>query len=50
MPRNFAKKMYGPYFPYDHGRKHTDEEYREKDLEAKIEKLITRIINKFKRK
>lgn len=20
MPRHFARRMYGPYFPYDHGR------------------------------
>lgn len=25
-PRHFAKKMYGPYFPYDHGSKHAPHE------------------------
>jgi len=50
MPRNFAKKMYGPYFPYDHGRKHPNEEYKQKSIEVKIENFIAKIINKFKKK
>lgn len=50
MPRHFAKKMYGPYFPYDHGRKHPDEEYQQKDLEIKIEKFWNKIISRFKKK
>lgn len=25
MPRHFAKRMYGPYFPYDHGPHGCDE-------------------------
>lgn len=31
MARNFAKRMYGPYFPYDHGRKHPESEYPKKN-------------------
>lgn len=50
MPRNFAKKMYGPYFPYDHGRKHRQEEYKDSDLESKIEKFFAKVVNKFKKK
>ena len=46
MPRHFAKKMYGPYFPYDHGRKHSAEEYQQ----AKVEKFWNRFISKFKKK
>jgi len=50
MPRHFAKRMYGPYFPYDHGRKHADEEYQQKNLEVKIENFWNKIISRFKKK
>lgn len=50
MPRNFAKRMYGPYFPYDHGPKHPEEEYKQESLEVKIEKVWYKIISRFKKK
>lgn len=49
MPRNFAKRMYGPYFPYDHGRKHLAEEYKKEDLEIRLEKFFIKFLNKIKK-
>jgi hypothetical protein len=49
MPRNFAKRMYGPYFPYDHGRKHPEKDYKEETLEFKLEKFLSKIKKRFTR-
>lgn len=50
MPRNFAKRIYGPYFPYNHGSKHQPVEGEKKDLEAKIELAWFKFISIFKKK
>lgn len=46
MPRHFARRVYGPYFPYDHvphEKKH-DEKYIENKINyymQKVRKLLT---------
>ena len=48
MPRYHAKRMYGPYFPWDHGTKHTIEEVKAWEKEHKIT-LLQKIKNIIKR-
>jgi hypothetical protein len=50
MPRNFAKRIYGPYFPYNHGSKHQPGENGKQDLESKIELAWFKLISVFKKK
>ena len=52
MPRYHAKRMYGPYFPWDHGSKHPLEEVKKWEQEhyvsilQKIKNIIKRINTK----
>ena len=52
MPRYHTKRMYGPYFPWDHGRKHPIEEVIKWEKEhrvsiwQKIKNIIKRINTK----
>ena len=52
MPRYHTKRMYGPYFPWDHGRKHPMEEVIKWEKEhhvsiwQKIKNIIKRINTK----
>lgn len=48
MPRHFARRMYGPYFPYDH-RPHRCEESNKCNICKKTPNLIKKIINKINR-
>jgi len=47
MARNFAKRIYGPYFPYNHRSGH--KEIDEKSLETRLESFFKKIISKFKK-
>jgi len=49
MPRNFAKRIYGPYFPYNHGSKHS-EENKEQNLEVKIKLSWLKLLSILKKK
>lgn len=42
MPRHFAKRIYGPYFPYDHNPH--DSKNDENSLENKISRLFNKIL------
>ena len=52
MPRYHAKRMYGPYFPWDHGSKHDIKEMKQWKKEnhvstwQKIKNIIKRINTK----
>ncbi len=52
MPRYHAKRMYGPYFPWDHGSKHPTEEMKQWQKKnhvsvwQKIKNIIKRINTK----
>lgn len=46
MPRHFARRMYGPYFPYDHGHHRCPEDVKCVVCERKKENLIKKIIKK----
>lgn len=50
MARNFTKRLYGPYFPYNHGSKHSPVENKTQDLEVKIESVWFKFISIFKKK
>lgn len=50
MPRNFAKRIYGPYFPYNHGPKHPSVEDKKQNLEVKIEMSWLKLLSIFKKK
>lgn len=50
MPRNFTKRIYGPYFPYNHGPGHPSGEDKKQNLEIKIEKFWFKLISIFKKK
>jgi hypothetical protein len=42
MPRHFAKRIYGPYFPFDHNPHDTknDEKYIENKVEIFFKNLL----------
>lgn len=46
MPRHFAKRMYGPYFPYDHMPHICDKNSKCEVCKNKKENLIKKIIKK----
>lgn len=46
MARNFTKMMYGPYFPYNHGKKHPKEEYAQKKYNNTIKNIFKFIFKK----
>lgn len=52
MPRYHAKRMYGPYFPWDHGSKHPAKEMKQwqkknrVNVWQKIKNIIKRINTK----
>ena len=48
MPRYHAKRMYGPYFPWDHGSKHTEKQIKEFNKKNKIT-FLQKIKNILKR-
>lgn len=48
MPRYHAKRMYGPYFPWDHGSKHPKKEIEEFNKKNKIT-FLQKIKNILKR-
>lgn len=49
MPRYHTKRMYGPYFPWDHGSKHPEKEIKawqkkhHGSLLQKIKNILKRI-------
>lgn len=49
MPRHFARRMYGPYFPYDHMPHKCPEESLCKVCNKKKENLIKKIIKRINR-
>jgi len=46
MPRHFARRMYGPYFPYDHSHHRCPKDTDCTVCSRKKENLIKRIIKK----
>jgi RNA polymerase-binding transcription factor DksA len=48
MPRYHTKRMYGPYFPWDHGSKHSQKEIKEWQKAHKIS-LLQKIKNILKK-
>ena len=48
MPRYHTKRMYGPYFPWDHGSKHPKEEIKQWQKEHHVS-LFQKIKNVLKR-
>lgn len=49
MARHFTKRIYGPYFPYNHSP-HSENEDGKKSLEYKIEQFWIKIKDKFIKK